>query len=174
MPVSLAGARRVYEALKACDIRLVSALPETWLVPLLRLVEADQEMRLVQVAREEESIGIAAGAYFGGVPSVHVMQNHGLLAAINPLVSLAMLYKIPILLLVSYRGHWGEQDPWQTQGGLVTEPVLRALTIPYYCLGREDDVARRLKEAQTLAFSALQPVALLLTRELLWEDDDGS
>ncbi|WP_376797615.1 thiamine pyrophosphate-binding protein [Thermogemmatispora sp.] len=174
MPVSLAGARRVYEALKACDIRLVSALPETWLVPLLRLVEADQEMRLVQVAREEESIGIAAGAYFGGVPSVHMMQNHGLLAAINPLVSLAMLYKIPILLLVSYRGHWGEQDPWQTQGGLVTEPVLRALTIPYYCLGREDDVARRLKEAQTLAFSALQPVALLLTRELLWEDDDGS
>ncbi|MBX5450237.1 thiamine pyrophosphate-binding protein [Thermogemmatispora sp.] len=173
MPVSLAGARRVYAALKACGIKLVSTLPETWLVPLLHLIEADQEMRLVQVAREEESIGIAAGAYFAGVPSVHVMQNHGFLAAINPLVSLAMLYKIPVLLLISYRGHWGERDPWQTQGGLVTEPVLRALTIPYYCLRREDDAARRLKEAQALALSALQPVAVLLTREVLWEDEES-
>ncbi|RAQ97120.1 thiamine pyrophosphate-binding protein [Thermogemmatispora tikiterensis] len=172
MPVSLEGARRIYEALKACDIRLVSALPETWLVPLLRLVEADQEMRLVQVAREEESIGIAAGAYFAGLPSIHVMQNHGFLAAINPLVSLAMLYKIPVLLLISYRGSWGERDPWQTQGGLLTEPVLRALTIPYYCLRREDDLTRRLKEAQALALSALHPVAVLLTREVLWEDEE--
>nr|BBH93689.1 sulfopyruvate decarboxylase subunit alpha [Thermogemmatispora argillosa] len=173
MPVSLTGARRIYEALKACDIKLVSALPETWLVPLLHLIEADQEMRLVQVAREEEAIGIAAGAYLAGVPSVHIMQNHGFLAAINPLVSLAMLYKIPVLLLISYRGHWGEKDPWQTQGGLLTEPVLRALTIPYYCLRREDDEIRRLKEAQALALSALHPVAILLTREVLWEDEEG-
>jgi len=58
------------------------------------------------------------------------MQNHGFLAAINPIVSLALLYKIPLLMLISYRGHMGEKDSWQTQGGLATEPILKALNIP--------------------------------------------
>ena len=58
------------------------------------------------------------------------MQNHGFLAAINGIVSLALLYQIPLLMLISYRGDFGERDPWQTQGGVVTEPLLRALGIP--------------------------------------------
>jgi sulfopyruvate decarboxylase subunit alpha len=170
MPVSVTSSRLIYEALKACDVKLISALPETWLVHLIRLADEDPQMTLVRVAREEESIGIAAGAHLAGVNSAHLMQNHGFLAAINPLVSLALLYKIPVLMLISYRGHMGERDPWQTQGGLATEPVLRALNIPTWHLRREDDIVRRLKEAQTLAQAALHPVAVLLPRELMWED----
>jgi sulfopyruvate decarboxylase subunit alpha len=98
------------------------------------------------------------------------MQNHGFLAAINPIVSLALLYKIPLLLLISYRGHMGEKDPWQTQGGMVTEPVLRALNIPIWHLTHPEDIQRRIKDAQTLALSSLHPVAVLLSRELMWEE----
>src|ERR1700757_3810093 len=127
MPVSLANSKLVYEALKECDIRLVSALPETWLVHLIRMAEEDSDMTLVRLAKEEEGIGISAGAHLAGVNSALLMQNHGFFAAINPIISLVLLYKIPLLMLISWRGHMGEKDPWQTQGGLMTEPLLRAL-----------------------------------------------
>lgn len=170
MPVSVTNSRLIYEALKACDIKLISALPETWLVHLMRMADEDPDMTLVRVAKEEESVGISAGAHLAGVNSAMLMQNHGLLAAINPIVSLAMLYKIPLLMLISQRGHWGEKDPWQTQGGLVTEPILRALNVPIWHLTNTADVQRRIKDAQTLALSSLHPVAVLLTRELMWEE----
>ena len=87
--------------------------------------------RLIQVAKEEEAIGIAAGAYFAGERHILLMQNHGFLAAINGIVSLAMLYGIPLCMLIALRGHWGEPYPWHTRGGIVTEGVLRALNIPF-------------------------------------------
>ncbi len=170
MPVSAANSKLIYEALKGCGIRLVSALPETWLVHLIRLADEDPEMILVRLAKEEEGVGLSAGAHFAGVRSAMLMQNHGFLAAINGIVSFAQLYKIPLLMLVSYRGTFGERDPWQTQGGNVTEPLLRALAIPYLFLDAATTVAPRIRQAQTLAESSLQPVALLLTRELMWEE----
>ena len=170
MPVSATSSKLIYDALKECDIRLVSALPETWLVHLIRLAEDDPEMILARLAKEEEGVGISAGAHFAGVKSAMLMQNHGFLASINGIVSFAHLYKIPLLMLISYRGTFGERDPWQTQGGNVTEPVLRALGIPYSFLDSSETVKRRIRQARALAESSLQPVALLLTRDLMWEE----
>jgi len=170
MPVSLTNSKIVYEALKKCGISLVSALPETWLVHLIRMTEEDPEMVLVRLAKEEEGVGISAGAHFAGVKSAMLMQNHGFLASINGIVSLAQLYRIPLLMLISYRGHFGERDPWQTQGGGVTEPLLRALGIPYSFLDDPAKVEKRIAEAQTWAYASLHPAALLLTRELMWEE----
>src|SRR5215203_4330665 len=134
MPVSALNSQVVYDALKANGIRLLSVLPETWLVHLVSLAEEDPEMVLVRLAKEEEGVGISAGAHLAGVKSAMLMQNHGFLASINGIVSCAQLYKIPLLMLISYRGDLGELDPWQTQGGLMTLPVLRALGIPSYPL----------------------------------------
>jgi sulfopyruvate decarboxylase subunit alpha len=170
MPVSIHSSQAIYSALKSAGIRLVSALPETWLVHLIRMAEEDPEMILVRLAKEEEGVGISAGAHFAGVASAMLMQNHGFLASVNGIVSFALLYRIPLLMLISYRGTFGERDPWQTQGGNLTEPVLRALGIPYFCLQSVESVAQRIREAQTLAASSLQPVALLLTRDLMWEE----
>jgi sulfopyruvate decarboxylase subunit alpha len=170
MPVSLANSKLIYETLKECGIRLVSALPETWLVHLIRMTDEDPQMTLVRLAKEEEAVGISAGAYFAGVKSAMLMQNHGFLASINGIVSFAHLYKIPLLMLISHRGSFGERDPWQTQGGNVTEAVLRALRIPYFCLDNAGAVKKRIRDAQTLAESSLQPVAALLTRDLMWEE----
>lgn len=170
MPVSLTSSKLIYEALKECDIRLLSALPETWLVHVIRFAEDDPETILVRLAKEEEGVGISAGAHFAGVKSAMLMQNHGFLASMNGIVSFAHLYKIPLLMLISFRGSMGERDPWQTQGGNVTESILRALGIPYSFLDGADTVKKRIWQAQTLAESSLQPVALLLTRDLMWED----
>src|SRR5437016_13266503 len=130
MPVSTANSRIVYDALKASGIRLMSALPETWLVHLIRMAEDDPEMTLLRLAKEEEGVGISASAHLAGVPWAMLMQNHGFLASINGIVSCAHLYRIPLLMLISHRGWHGERDPWQTEGGLVTEAVLEALRIP--------------------------------------------
>jgi sulfopyruvate decarboxylase subunit alpha len=170
VPVSIASSRLIYEALKGCGVRLISALPETWLVHLVRLAEDDPEVTLVRLAKEEEGVGISAGAHLAGVKSAMLMQNHGFLASINGIVSCAQLYRIPLLMLISYRGEFGERDPWQTEGGGVTEDLLRALRIPFSVLDSADHVARRITKAQTLAFAANRPVALLLCRDLMWED----
>jgi sulfopyruvate decarboxylase subunit alpha len=73
-------------------------------------------------------------------------------------------------MLISARGEFGERDPWQTEGGGVTSHVLTALRIPFRHLSRADDVQRRIAQAQTLANSACRPVALLLQRDLMWEE----
>jgi sulfopyruvate decarboxylase subunit alpha len=169
-PVSSAHSQIVYDALKGCGVRLMSALPETWLVHLIRLAEDDPEMTLVRLAKEEEGVGISAGAHFAGVKSAMLMQNHGFLASINGIVSCAQLYRIPLLMLISYRGEFGERDPWQTEGGGVTEDLLRALRIPFTCLDNPGHVQHRIAKASTLAASANKPVALLLCRDLMWED----
>jgi sulfopyruvate decarboxylase subunit alpha len=170
MPVSVSASTQVYRGLKEAGVRIVSALPETWLVHLIRMAEDDAEMTLVRLAKEEEGVGISTGAHLAGVPSAMLLQNHGVLAAINGIVSCGQLYRIPLLMLISQRGSFGEKDPWQTEGGGVTEHVLDALRIPFDRLDSPAHVEKRIAKAQTLAHSASRPVALLLERDLMWED----
>src|SRR5437667_10238470 len=170
MPVSVSSSALIYRSLKDVGVRIVSALPETWLVHLIRMAEDDAEMQLVRLAKEEEGVGISAGAHLAGVRSAMLMQNHGFLASINGIVSCAQLYRIPLLLLISHRGEFGERDPWQTEGGAVTEDLLRALRIPFSYLDDPARVAHRVAKAQTLAYASNKPVALLLCRDLMWEE----
>ena len=170
MPVSVDSSRLIYDSLKACGIELMSALPETWLVHLIRMAEDDPAMTLVRLAKEEEGVGISMGAHLAGAKSAMLMQNHGFLASVNGIVSGAQLYRIPLLMLISHRGEFGERDPWQTEGGGITEHVLQAMRIPYAYLDAPGHVAHRIRKAQTLAHSANKPVALLLCRDLMWEE----
>jgi len=169
MPVSERHSKLVYDALVAAGVEVVSALPETWLVHLIRLAEDDPEMILVRLAKEEEGVGISAGAHLAGRPSAMLMQNHGLLQSVNGIVSLAQLYKIPLLLVISDRGHLGEPDPWQTEGGKTTRPILDALGIVTDELRDPAMVQLQVARGMTLAQASLHPVALLLTRDLMWE-----
>lgn len=170
MPVSVSSSRLVYDALKGAGVRLMSALPETWLVHLIRMAEDDPDMTLVRLAKEEEGVGISAGAHLAGVKSAMLMQNHGFLASINGIVSCAQLYRIPLLMIITARGEFGERDPWQTEGGLVTQHVLEALRIPFERLDDPARVPREVAKAQVLASASNRPVALLLGRDLMWEE----
>jgi len=172
VPPSPARAEILHAALRGAGIGLVAALPETWLVPLLHSLHGDAGIRLVEVVREDEAVGIAMGAHLAGARAAALMQNHGLFSALNAVVSGALLYRIPLLLLVSDRGHFGERDPWQTEGGRHTRRVLEAVGVVHDDVGDPDPgaVARQVAEAVTLAEASLSPVALLLTRRFLWEE----
>jgi sulfopyruvate decarboxylase subunit alpha len=170
MPVSEQNSKVVYEALKAAGVTMMSALPETWLVHLIRMADDDPDVTLVRLAKEEEGIGISMGAHLAGTRSALLMQNHGFLQSINGIVSGAMLYKVPLVMLISDRGHLGERDSWQTEGGKVTRRVLDALGIVRDEVQAPDEVETKVAKAVTLAHSSLSPVALLLTRDLMWEE----
>ena len=98
-----------------------------------------------------------------------LMQNHGFLASVNGIVSLAQLYRIPLLMIISYRGEMGETDPWQTEGGLRTESTLKALDIPYDIIDSPESVEKKINKAAILSESSERPVALLITRDLMVE-----
>ncbi|RMH29996.1 MAG: sulfopyruvate decarboxylase [Planctomycetota bacterium] len=170
MPVSLDASRLIYDALIASGVSVVSALPETWLVHLIRLADDDPGVTLVRLAKEEEGVGVSMGAHLAGARSAMLMQNHGFFAAINGVISGAMLYRVPLLMLISDRGSFGERDPWQTEGGVMTRHLLDAMRIPTTVLREPAAVARTIDKAMTLAYSALRPVAVLLDRDLMWED----
>lgn len=170
VPVSISNSQVVYDAMKQVGVRMVSALPETWLVHLIRMADEDPEMTLVRLAKEEEGVGISAGAHFAGMKSAMLMQNHGFLQSINGINGVSLLYKIPLLMLITDRGGFGEKDPWQTEGGKYTRPILDALHIGHDDLTHADEVQPKMAKAMALAQSSLSPVALLLGRDLMWEE----
>src|SRR5256885_15874368 len=98
MPVSLENSKVVYDALKGCGVRLMSSLPETWLVHLIRLADEDPDMIMVRLRKEGEGGGNSAGAHFAGRALAMLMQKHGILGSINGIDSFAHLYKIPLLM----------------------------------------------------------------------------
>jgi sulfopyruvate decarboxylase subunit alpha len=170
MKVSQTNSFVLHQAMKASGIRIVSALPESWLGSLIRMIGDDPDMTLVHVSKEEEGVGISAGAHFAGVKSAMLVPNHGFLASVNGIVSLAHLYKIPLMMFIAYRGTFGDRYPWHTPGGSVTEPLLEALRVPYVSLDVARNLDQRVRDAQMLAEASLLPVALLLKHELMTED----
>src|SRR5438552_18780552 len=96
MTVSYEHSKVVFQGLKDAGITSLSAMPETWLGLLLHQAERDPDVRLIQVAKEEEAIGIAAGAYLAGERHIILMQNHGFLAAMNAFVPLSMMSGNPL------------------------------------------------------------------------------
>jgi phosphonopyruvate decarboxylase len=98
---------------------------------LLRILDNNPRYGYVGAVREDSAIGIAAGAYLGGRQPVVVMQNSGLAASANALMSLNQIYDIPALLLVSWRGQDGSDAPEHVVMGAVTEGFLQLLDIPH-------------------------------------------
>lgn len=61
--------------------------------------------------REDAALGVAAGAYLGGKLPAVLMQNSGLGVSLNALASLNILYGMPCLLIVTWRGYEGKDAP---------------------------------------------------------------
>ena len=132
---------------------------------LLAEVESDAEVTHVPLCREEEGIGICAGAYLVGKKCAAIMQNGGFFNSSNAIVSTLLQYQIPALLLIYYAGDIGDRT-FSTSGAM-TEPVLQALGIRYYILRDPMDSTELIKRAQILAEDSKRPVAMLLTKEAL-------
>jgi sulfopyruvate decarboxylase subunit alpha len=126
------GARDIYHGLNDCGIRVVTSVPCVNMRELLELVGSDPDIEHLAVTREEEGIGICAGAYLGGKRAAILMQNSGLGNSVNALASLDLLYGIPMLMVISHRGVEDEQVSAQVPMGQLTEPLLEAMGIPFF------------------------------------------
>lgn len=159
------AAQIILGGLKQAGINLMATLPDVNLTELLRLIEEDQDVTHVPLCREEEGIGICAGAYLVGKKCAAIMQNGGFFNSTNAIVSTLLQYQIPLLLLIYYAGDIGDRT-FSTSGSM-TEPVLNALGIRSYVLRKPNQAKEAIKRAQILAEDSKRPVALLLTKEIL-------
>lgn len=120
----------------------------------------------VVAANEGNAIAIAAGHYLAtGKPSVVYMQNSGLGNAVNPLVSLAgaKVYKIPMIIMIGWRGEPGKKDePQHEQQGLITEAQLDLMGVPYHVVDGSSDAKSVVKVIARLLVQTKSPVAILV------------
>jgi sulfopyruvate decarboxylase subunit alpha len=160
-----ACAAAIIGGLKKAGVNFIASLPDEKMLALIRALEADPGFKHVPLCREEEGIGICAGAYLAGKRSALIMQNGGFLNSCNALTTTSLQFQIPTLLLIYYAGDIGDRG--FTTLGSVTEPVLQGLGIRYYILRRPEDIDEMLRGAQILADDSKRPVAVLLTRSVL-------
>lgn len=159
------GPALIVEVLRAAGVNFVVSLPDVNLSKLLAAVDAEADLPHVTLCREEEGIGICAGAYIGGKTAAIIMQNGGLLNSCNALTTTALNFNIPLLLLVYYAGDIGDEG--FSMLGSVTEPVLRGLGIRYYLLCDNEKIVTTIKGAVTLAVDSRRPVAVLMSKDVL-------
>jgi sulfopyruvate decarboxylase subunit alpha len=159
------AAKTILDGLKDSGINLIVSLPDINLAQLLASIDEDQSIMHVPLCREEEGIGICAGAYLVGKKCAAVMQNGGFFNSNNAIVSTLLQYQIPLLLLIYYAGDVGDRT-FSTTGSL-TEPVLNALAIRSYVLRDSAQAKEVINRAQILAEDSKRPVALLLTKDVL-------
>jgi sulfopyruvate decarboxylase subunit alpha len=130
----------IYDALKRADIRPCVSVPCKQFAPLLQLLEQDPERKLIYPAREEEGLGICAGAYLNGLFPVLIIQNSGLGNLVNAYCSLNQFFGIPLFFMVSHRGGIREKIDAQKPMGAITKHLLDLLNIPSTELTEPDQV----------------------------------
>src|SRR5699024_2823984 len=106
-------------------------LPESRLKSLFEELRTTDQVRYVQVSNEGDLPGLVAGAYLGGARSLMICENSGLRQACEGIARLSFGHQIPMIIVLSYRGEFGEQNWWGHNHALVMRPLLDALRIPY-------------------------------------------
>lgn len=116
--------------------------------------------------REDEAVAMASGAYLAGRVPVVLMQNSGLGNSLNVLASLNLIYRIPCLLIISWRGYQGKDAPEHLVIGQTLPQLLDTLKIPYRTLSLETLAEDFAWTARTFMEQRI-PVALLLKKGLV-------
>jgi phosphonopyruvate decarboxylase len=110
-----------------------SGVPCSYLTPFINYTIGSSQLRYVAAANEGDAVAIAAGAELGGCGAVAMFQNSGLGNAVNPLTSLTWIFRIPILLIVTWRGEPGghADEPQHELMGQITPRMLELMDIPW-------------------------------------------
>lgn len=159
---------KIYETIKDVGINLLLILPDNMIQGLIEVINEKNEIRKITITREEEGMGIAAGAYLGGIKPALLMQNSGLGNSINAIKSLLQLYKIPILLIMSHRGGEGEKIMAQNQMGQVTFNLLECINLKYFIVNSVKTI-ENFKNAMLFMQDNSKSAAIVLERSL-WRE----
>lgn len=135
-----------FETLKDNNYEYFCGVPDSTLKDLCSYIDDNANDHLI-CANEGSAIGSAIGYHLatGKVPIVY-MQNSGFGNAINPVLSMASkeIYKIPMLILVGWRGEPGIKDePQHMHQGKVLLPSMGAMELDYDMLPTKFESAQR-------------------------------
>ncbi|HEY4073157.1 MAG TPA: thiamine pyrophosphate-binding protein [Herbaspirillum sp.] len=159
-------ARRIVDELTECNVKLVASLPDNWLTDVITTIDDDPRIRHVPVNREESAIGLCAGAYMGGQGSAALMGASGLMTCIYAMTKINYSYEIPLLMLTTLRGAFGDHHKHHISNGLYLEPVLKALAMPYIVVSKIEDIGE-IRRAYHHSRTFSRPTVVALTRDLL-------
>ena len=153
----------VQETLKQNDVRLVTYVPDNVLKPLIEGVHRDSFFTAFPTTREEEALGIVAGAWMAGLRGIVLMQTSGFGTLANVIASLAVPYQIPVLMMISERGTLGEFNIGQTMVCRTMRPVLDSAGVENHTVTRLDELQFVVDRTIKQAITTQAPAALILS-----------
>jgi phosphonopyruvate decarboxylase len=143
-----------------------SGVPCSILSGAIKYISENSDFGYVSATREDEAIGAAVGAYMAGKTPVVFMQNSGIGNSVNALTSLALLYKCPMLLIISWRGFEGKDEPEHLLMGEYMLDLLKTLNIPSQIVS-QDKVVEQISDSAKQVKEKQQTVALILKAGVL-------
>jgi sulfopyruvate decarboxylase subunit alpha len=141
-------------------IEFVTTVPCKQLAGVIAKINETKEIMHVPSNKEDEGMGLCAGAFMGGKRSAIIMQNTAIGVTINTLVTLIQYYHFPLPMLISYRGEVGEPVACQTEMAVHTKALLAQLNITTYHFHHPVDV-NELDGILKYCFMSKKPTAIL-------------
>lgn len=152
----------VVDALARSGMNLACSVPCSLLAGVLKEISIRSDIIYVPVTREEEGVGVCAGAFLGGGKPVLLMQNSGLGNSLNALLSLTSFYKIGLLILIGFRGRSGEERiNAQVPMGEATPRLLSLIHAEFSVIESVKETSR-IRELASQAFEESKVTAALL------------
>lgn len=142
------------------DVRFITTVPCKQLAGVIDKVEAHPDIFHIPSNKEDEGMGLCAGAWMGGTRSAIIMQNTAIGVTINTLATLIQYYRMPLPMLISYRGELGEPVACQVEMAVHTKALLYQMNIPTYHFHHQSD-ADEFDAILKYTFMCNKPVAIL-------------
>ena len=157
---------QVYDLLRRNNVTQFAYVPDAGHRILIDRSLADPQVHAVALTTEEEGVALLAGADLGGARGVLLLQSSGVGNCIN-LLSLPAICHMPLLMIVTMRGDWGEFNPWQIPMGQGTRASLESVGVIVNKVDEPHLVASAVQGAAHLAFNTWKPVAVLIGQRVL-------
>lgn len=142
-----------------------TGVPCSLLGTLIEHLEESRDFQYIPNVREDAALGLASGAYLAGQKACVLMQNSGFGYSLNVLTSLNMIYKIPLLLIISYRGYQGNDAPEHIIMGDKLEKLLEDLEIPTFVTTHET-LEENLEQADEVIEKQKMPAVMLIREKI--------
>ncbi|MCI3953014.1 MAG: phosphonopyruvate decarboxylase [Burkholderiales bacterium] len=156
----------IHRILREQNIRQIAYVPDSGHARLIDMARSDRQMRAIPLTTEEEGVALAVGAWLGGEKSVLLLQSSGVGNCINMLGTVEEC-RVPLLMLVTMRGQWGEFNPWQVPMAQGTAPALAGMSVVVQTVDDPADVAETVDAAARLAFNTYRAVAVLIGQRVI-------
>jgi len=156
------------ESLQNHGFDFFTGVPCSLLSGLISSLEDKEDINYIPSVREDAAVGLCAGAYMAGKQPVLLMQNSGLGYSLNAFTSLNLIYKIPVLVLMSWRGCGGKDAPEHIIMGEVNEQLLDTAGMVHSVLDEAQFESQLEQALQTIRKEKL-PYTLLVKKGIFDE-----